>query len=220
MDDSTDEIQQLIRFMLACTQSNDFDAHWAHFAEAVSIYGFSFLAYGYSTKPVDDCYFLLHSACQPISREALEQFDWITCFDKPQIHHTSSPVVCPDDTQHSLSLAFSADLNCKLLAHQGDFSSERIDLLCQYGQHFHQTARNFPIYQHLHCRYAEGELKFTDKELATIKWLAQGHSIKQVAILVSRSVDSINKYIRQLKNKLKARSRTDLIRTASHLGLI
>lgn len=58
-------------------------------------------------------------------------------------------------------------------------------------------------------------------EKETLKWLAEGYSIKQIADeKLYRSVDSINLYIRGAKQKLKARNRDQLIARALILKLI
>lgn len=61
----------------------------------------------------------------------------------------------------------------------------------------------------------------TPMEIETLKWLAEGYSIKQISDeKLHRSIDSVNIYIRNAKKKLNARTRDQLIAKALILRLI
>jgi len=61
----------------------------------------------------------------------------------------------------------------------------------------------------------------TPMEIETLKWLADGYSIKQISDeKLHRSIDSVNLYIRNAKKKLNARTRDQLIAKALILRLI
>jgi DNA-binding CsgD family transcriptional regulator len=61
----------------------------------------------------------------------------------------------------------------------------------------------------------------TEKEIETVKWLAHGYNIKQIADeKLYRSINSVDKYISSSKIKLRAINRENLVAKALVLGFI
>jgi len=63
--------------------------------------------------------------------------------------------------------------------------------------------------------------ELNQNEIETLRWLVQGYSINEIANeKLFKSVAMVNKYVRQAKDKLNARSRDQLIATAVLLELL
>ena len=68
---------------------------------------------------------------------------------------------------------------------------------------------------------ADSHPELNENELETLRWLVKGYSINEIANeKLFKSVAMVNKYVRQAKNKLNARSRDQLIATAVMMGLL
>lgn len=62
---------------------------------------------------------------------------------------------------------------------------------------------------------------FTNNELDTIKWLASGCSIKEIAdSKLHKSAESVNLYIKSAKDKMQVKTRDQMIARAVIIGLI
>ena len=86
---------------------------------------------------------------------------------------------------------------------------------------FHQFSLRFSRHIALSSNLTLGVSPLTPAEIETVRWLAHGLSLKQIADQkLYRSIESVNLYVRNARTKLKARNRDQLIANAILLGII
>lgn len=214
--------EQLTAFFLRLHACNDFDECWLVLTETIGNLGFSYAAYCYrfdDAHPAGFFYLLLASNPQLDSARITEC--QLKCVWTKEAAPAESHLIKPLAINGAFTIPLIASGLSGSVSSDIDTVAKEVCYLYQIAMLFDQACYSFPVYRYLNCQRRHITIDFTVKELLTLQWLSQGLSLKQISDQkVHRSIESVNKYISQLKAKLGVQSRAQLIAVATRLRVV